>query len=89
MEHNRKFICLNDNIAGDKNEARTVRSVLKDFYSSLFPIPSKYELANDMQNKFLYQDDILEWLFEDYLRMRVVVVGGGGGGGDCQAETLR
>lgn len=43
------------------SENELVKAVLYDFYLSLFPHPSKYELPPDLRNRFLYLDDLEEW----------------------------
>lgn len=58
----RKFICLNDNLDETKeSENELVKAILYDFYLSLFPLPSKYELPEDYRNKFQYMKDLTEW----------------------------
>ncbi|KAK3755467.1 hypothetical protein QZH41_005971 [Actinostola sp. cb2023] len=56
----KKFVCLNDNIDHSQN-ATLVRALLVDFYKSLFPIPSQFELPANFRNRFLYVDDLNEW----------------------------
>nr|CAH7747605.1 unnamed protein product [Callosobruchus chinensis] len=57
-----KFVCLNDNLDESKAaENELVRAILYDFYLSLFPQPSKFELSEDYRNKFLYMKDLNEW----------------------------
>ncbi|CAG5121922.1 unnamed protein product [Candidula unifasciata] len=68
-KHPKKFICLNDNIDHRRDEARTVKSILQDFYESLVPIPSQFELARDYRNRFLHMEELREWrLYRDRLR---------------------
>lgn len=58
----RKFVCLNDNTDDAKtNENELVKAVLYDFYLSLYPKASKYELRSDVRNRFLYLDELEEW----------------------------
>ncbi|KAJ8956361.1 hypothetical protein NQ318_015099 [Aromia moschata] len=58
----RKFVCLNDNLDETKaGENELVRAVLYDFYLSLFPRPSRFELPEDYRNKFGYVKDLEEW----------------------------
>ncbi|CAH1118559.1 unnamed protein product [Phaedon cochleariae] len=58
----RRFICLNDNLDATKEEENElVTSLLLDFYLSLFPHPSKFELPDDIRNKFLYVRDLNGW----------------------------
>lgn len=59
----KKFICLNDDM--DPNlaeETQTVRHLLRDYYLSLFPLPSNFELPLDRQNsfRFIWQKETLE-----------------------------
>ncbi|XP_012859512.2 N-acetylglucosamine-1-phosphotransferase subunits alpha/beta [Echinops telfairi] len=57
----RKFVCLNDNIDHSHKDAQTVKAVLKDFYESMFPIPSQFELPRDYRNRFLHIHELQEW----------------------------
>ncbi|XP_044763416.1 N-acetylglucosamine-1-phosphotransferase subunits alpha/beta [Coccinella septempunctata] len=69
----RKFVCLNDNLdyaKGSENEF--VNSLLQDFYLSLFPLPSTYELPKEYRNKFLHVQDLEEWK-NHHFRIKVVV----------------
>ena len=36
--------------------------ILLDFYESLFPIPSQFELPPEYRNRFLHVDDLNKWL---------------------------
>ena len=38
-----------------------VKAVLRDFYESLFPIPSTFELPRHYRNRFQYLDQVHEW----------------------------
>ena len=60
----RKFICLNDNMDHSTDESRTAQMLLRDFYESLFPIPSQFELAPNYRNRFLYTSELKEWYVE-------------------------
>ncbi|XP_029455565.1 N-acetylglucosamine-1-phosphotransferase subunits alpha/beta-like isoform X2 [Rhinatrema bivittatum] len=57
----RKFICLNDNIDHSHKDAQTVKAVLRDFYESMFPIPSQFELPREYRNRFLHMHELQEW----------------------------
>jgi len=57
----RKFICLNDNIDYEQASAKTVKVVLRDFYESFFPKPSRFELPAEYRNRFLHVDELREW----------------------------
>lgn len=58
----KKFICLNDNFDHNENSTmkRKLKKILNDFYTSLFPIKSVYELDGET-NPFLYIDDYQQW----------------------------
>lgn len=58
--HKKKFICLNDNIDHNQN-ATIVRALLVDFYESLFPKPSQFELPRNYRNRFLYVEALERW----------------------------
>uniref|UniRef100_A0A8D0L517 N-acetylglucosamine-1-phosphotransferase subunits alpha/beta n=1 Tax=Sphenodon punctatus TaxID=8508 RepID=A0A8D0L517_SPHPU len=57
----RKFVCLNDNIDHKHKDAQTVKAVLRDFYESMFPIPSQFELPREYRNRFLHTHELQEW----------------------------
>uniref|UniRef100_A0A4W3J058 N-acetylglucosamine-1-phosphotransferase subunits alpha/beta n=1 Tax=Callorhinchus milii TaxID=7868 RepID=A0A4W3J058_CALMI len=57
----RKFVCLNDNIDHSHKDAPTVKAVLRDFYESLFPIASQFELSREYRNRFLHMHELQEW----------------------------
>uniref|UniRef100_A0A8C8RJM8 N-acetylglucosamine-1-phosphotransferase subunits alpha/beta n=1 Tax=Pelusios castaneus TaxID=367368 RepID=A0A8C8RJM8_9SAUR len=57
----RKFVCLNDNIDHNRKDAQTVKAVLRDFYESMFPIPSQFELPREYRNRFLHMHELQEW----------------------------
>ncbi|XP_072047226.1 N-acetylglucosamine-1-phosphotransferase subunits alpha/beta-like [Amphiura filiformis] len=65
----RKFICLNDNIEHETGDSSMVKAVLQDFYESLFPIISQFELPREYRNRFLHIDELREWRrYRDWLR---------------------
>ncbi|CAL8242535.1 unnamed protein product [Merluccius merluccius] len=65
----RKFICLNDNIDHGHKDAATVKAVLRDFYESMFPLVSQFELPREYRNRFLHMDELQEWrVYRDKLK---------------------
>uniref|UniRef100_A0A8C5BC48 N-acetylglucosamine-1-phosphotransferase subunits alpha/beta n=1 Tax=Gadus morhua TaxID=8049 RepID=A0A8C5BC48_GADMO len=65
----RKFICLNDNIDHGHKDASTVKAVLRDFYESMFPLASQFELPREFRNRFLHMDELQEWrVYRDKLK---------------------
>ncbi|XP_033105239.1 N-acetylglucosamine-1-phosphotransferase subunits alpha/beta-like isoform X2 [Anneissia japonica] len=65
----KKFVCLNDNIDHSLKDAEMVKAVLQDFYESLFPIPSQFELPQEYRNRFLHMDELYTWRrYRDWLR---------------------
>lgn len=58
----RKFICLNDNLDPQRHsENELVRALLSDFYRSLYPMKSTFELPPQYRNRFTHRDELLEW----------------------------
>ncbi|ESN97148.1 hypothetical protein HELRODRAFT_85704 [Helobdella robusta] len=54
----KKFICLNDDSdERDEPQFDNLRVLRRDFYESLFPKPSNFELKDGLRNKFLYYED--------------------------------
>ncbi|XP_068163646.1 N-acetylglucosamine-1-phosphotransferase subunits alpha/beta [Antennarius striatus] len=65
----RKFICLNDNIDHNHKDASTVKAVLRDFYESMFPLPSQFELPREYRNRFLHMNELQDWrVYRDKLK---------------------
>lgn len=65
----KKFICLNDNIDHTQDQARTVKAILQDFYESLFPLQSQFELPREYRNRFTHIDELKEWRhYRDWLK---------------------
>lgn len=48
-----KFICLNDDM---KNPSKELLQGIDDFFSNLFPFPSRFELPNGKRNDFSFLD---------------------------------
>ena len=51
-----RFICINDNMMNPSSE---VQQALKDFFESLWPHPSPFELPEGRSNRLLHYDAIL------------------------------
>lgn len=65
----KKFICLNDNIDHTQDQAKTVKAILQDFYESLFPLQSQFELPREYRNRFTHIDELREWRhYRDWLK---------------------
>ncbi|XP_060533597.1 N-acetylglucosamine-1-phosphotransferase subunits alpha/beta isoform X2 [Cylas formicarius] len=72
-EELKKFICLNDNLDETKSaENEVIRAILYDFYLSLFPNPSNFELPEESRNRFLYMDELNDWKTHHY-RVKVLL----------------
>ncbi|KAK0167264.1 hypothetical protein PV327_004686 [Microctonus hyperodae] len=58
----KKFICLNDDMdPSRKSENEVIRALLNDFYRSLYPLRSNFELPAQYRNRFSHRDDLYEW----------------------------
>ncbi|XP_075228140.1 N-acetylglucosamine-1-phosphate transferase subunits alpha and beta [Lycorma delicatula] len=58
----KKFLCINDNMDPSRvDDNELIRAVLLDFYHSLFPKPSQFELPTEYRNRFFYYDEYLSW----------------------------
>ncbi|XP_052801171.1 N-acetylglucosamine-1-phosphotransferase subunits alpha/beta-like isoform X2 [Mya arenaria] len=66
----KKFICLNDNIDHHRqDQARTVKAIIADFYESVFPLQSQFELPREYRNRFTHIDELREWRnYRDWLK---------------------
>ncbi|GFT50884.1 hypothetical protein NPIL_95291 [Nephila pilipes] len=60
-KHPKKFVCLNDNMNHGTQEAEVIRAVIQDFYESLFPTRSQFELSPEYRNRFLYVSELRDW----------------------------
>ncbi|XP_058829054.1 N-acetylglucosamine-1-phosphotransferase subunits alpha/beta [Topomyia yanbarensis] len=59
----KKFNCINDNLTEDNpEENQLISALLEDFYLSLFPARSQFELENNYRNRFHYYDEYRAWL---------------------------
>ncbi|KAG5319775.1 FACR1 reductase, partial [Acromyrmex heyeri] len=57
-----KFICLNDDMDPiRRSENEIVRALLNDFYRSLYPLRSTFELPSQYRNRFSHLHKLLEW----------------------------
>lgn len=58
----KKFICLNDDMDPiRRSENEIVRALLNDFYRSLYPLRSTFELPSQYRNRFSHLRELLEW----------------------------
>lgn len=58
----KKFICLNDDMdPARKSENEVIRALLNDFYRSLYPLRSKFELPAQFRNRFSHRDELYQW----------------------------
>ena len=59
----KKFNCINDNLDETMiEENQLIKSLLEDFYLSLFPAKSQFELGYNYRNRFQYYDEYKVWL---------------------------
>lgn len=66
----KKFICLNDNIDHESEDAKTVKAILHDFYESVFPLRSQFELPLEYRNRFIHVDELREWkAYRDWMKL--------------------
>ncbi|XP_076618477.1 N-acetylglucosamine-1-phosphate transferase subunits alpha and beta isoform X2 [Colletes latitarsis] len=58
----KKFICLNDDMDPlRRSENEIVRALLNDFYRSLYPLRSTFELPLQYRNLFTHRHELFEW----------------------------
>ncbi len=61
-KHLKKFMCLNDNIEHkEKIDVTIIKEMLVEFYESMFPHRSNFELPPNKRNKFVYIHDYNQW----------------------------
>ncbi|KAI4454769.1 stealth protein cr1 conserved region 1 [Holotrichia oblita] len=65
-----KFVCINDNVYRKYN-LTTINAIWYDFYLSLFPLPSKFELPSEYRSRFAYVKDLKAY----QLRMSIYMYG--------------
>ncbi|XP_055624663.1 N-acetylglucosamine-1-phosphotransferase subunits alpha/beta [Toxorhynchites rutilus septentrionalis] len=69
----KKFNCINDNLVENNPEENLlISALLEDFYLSLFPVSSQFELTHNYRNRFQYYDDYKAWLTRKMLFRNVV-----------------
>ncbi|RWS31254.1 N-acetylglucosamine-1-phosphotransferase subunits alpha/beta-like isoform X1 [Leptotrombidium deliense] len=57
----KKFICFNDDIDHNlSNESQLVKSLLREFYESIVPKRSQFELPDGQRNEFTYIHEYIE-----------------------------
>ncbi|KZC05291.1 N-acetylglucosamine-1-phosphotransferase subunits alpha/beta [Dufourea novaeangliae] len=58
----KKFVCLNDDMDPlRRSENEIVRALLNDFYRSLYPLRSTFELPLQYRNLFTHRHELFEW----------------------------
>ena len=65
-----KFFCINDDSEEDANEndLKSIDTYLLDFFESMYPVPSRFELPPQYWNKFLHIRDFYDfWKFRKFL----------------------
>ncbi|CAB0036311.1 unnamed protein product [Trichogramma brassicae] len=61
-DKSQKFICLNDDLDPSKqSDNEVVRALLNDFYRSLYPKRSSFELPLQYRNRFTHRHELFEW----------------------------
>ncbi|XP_065083058.1 N-acetylglucosamine-1-phosphotransferase subunits alpha/beta [Ochlerotatus camptorhynchus] len=71
----KKFNCINDNLSEDNpEENQLISALLEDFYLSLFPVRSQFELENNYRNRFQHYNDYRAWFSRKTLFRNVVYV---------------
>ncbi|XP_041782624.1 N-acetylglucosamine-1-phosphotransferase subunits alpha/beta [Anopheles merus] len=64
----KKFNCINDNLSDDRpDDNQLIGALLEDFYLSLFPARSSFELESTYRNRFQRYDDYRSWLWRKTL----------------------
>ena len=59
-----KFICINDDTDPNRvSDNKFVQSILVDFYESVLPVPSTFELPVEYRNKFTHLSELAKWQF--------------------------
>nr|XP_061809459.1 N-acetylglucosamine-1-phosphotransferase subunits alpha/beta-like [Nerophis lumbriciformis] len=53
----KKFVCINDDIDHSQSNAGNMKAKMAEFYKSMFPQPSQFELPQKMFGKFLHMDE--------------------------------
>lgn len=71
---NRKFNCINDNMDGNKetDDNQLIIGLLEDFYLSLFPIKSEYELPDNYRNSFRNINEYRQWQLQKYQLITII-----------------
>ena len=56
-----KFICINDNMDHSKESAHMAKLYIRDYFESVLPKPSQFELTSNYRNRFLRVKELEEW----------------------------
>eukprot|EP01103_Thecamoeba_quadrilineata_P014464 TRINITY_DN4324_c0_g1_i3.p1 TRINITY_DN4324_c0_g1~~TRINITY_DN4324_c0_g1_i3.p1 ORF type:complete len:677 (-),score=171.88 TRINITY_DN4324_c0_g1_i3:94-2124(-) len=59
-EKRNRFICINDNLNHSDSSSTAVLNVVHNFYESLFPLRSEFELPEGVSNPHLTRDEMLK-----------------------------
>jgi len=71
----RKFVCINDNLDPLKEkENNYVEAILQDFYESILPETSKFELPLMYRNRFLTVEELRVWMQYRHFVMCAIIV---------------
>jgi Stealth protein CR4, conserved region 4 len=71
----RKFVCINDNLDPLKEKENSyVEAILQDFYESILPETSKFELPLMYRNRFLTVEELRVWMQYRHFVMCAIVV---------------
>ncbi|CAB3386425.1 Hypothetical predicted protein [Cloeon dipterum] len=71
----RKFVCINDNLDPNRERENSyVRAVLQDFYESMLPEASSFELPPMYRNRFLTVDELHVWVQYRHFVMCAITV---------------
>ncbi|CAM1302043.1 Uncharacterised protein g3139 [Pycnogonum litorale] len=57
-----KFICLNDNINHRHKDAKIIKTFIRDFFESMYPTRSRFELPSNYRNQFGHIDELRSFL---------------------------
>ena len=59
-----KFVCINDDTDPTRPaDNKNVHAFLVDFFESILPVPSSFELPKEYRNKYLHVSELSRWTF--------------------------
>ncbi|OQV20564.1 N-acetylglucosamine-1-phosphotransferase subunits alpha/beta [Hypsibius exemplaris] len=77
MRHPKKYVCLNDEVDYTREDASTIQIALRQFFQTLYPLSSAFELSHGGRNSFSHIEKYRAWKWQSEL-MRLGLISSAG-----------